>query len=67
MNSIGLAPLLLVLPALGFLLNALFGRRFVESENRHIGEMWSGWTASAMALLAFIVGLILRSLGHSQQ
>ena len=59
MNAIGLAPLLLVFPAVGFLFNALVGRRFVESEDSNIGEKWSGWTASIMALLAFAIGVIL--------
>ncbi|KPK12967.1 MAG: hypothetical protein AMJ56_04265, partial [Anaerolineae bacterium SG8_19] len=59
MNTFGLAPLLLILPFAGFLFNALVGRRFVESDNRSIGEKWSGWTASGLALLAFIIGLSL--------
>jgi NADH-quinone oxidoreductase subunit L len=58
-NTFGLAPLLLILPFAGFLFNALVGRRFVESDNRSIGEKWSGWTASGLALLAFIIGLSL--------
>ncbi len=59
MNAFGLAPLLLIFPGVGFLLNALVGRRFVESRDRNIGERWSGWTASVMALLAFVIGLLL--------
>jgi len=59
MNTIGLAPLLLIFPAVGFLFNALVGRRFVESGDRDVGEKWSGWIASVMALLAFVVGVIL--------
>ncbi len=38
MNAFGLAPLILVFPAIGVLFNALVGRRFVESENRSSGE-----------------------------
>lgn len=59
MNTFGLAPLLLILPFAGFLFNALVGRRFVESDNRAVGEKWSGWIASGLALLAFIIGLSL--------
>ena len=59
MNAFGLAPLLLIFPAVGFLLNALVGRRFVESRDRNIGEKWSGWTGSAMALLALFIGILL--------
>lgn len=59
MNAFGLAPLLLILPAVGFLLNALVGRRFVESRDHNVGEKWSGWTASLMALSAFVIGLLL--------
>ncbi len=59
MNAFGLAPLLLIFPAAGFLFNALVGRRFVESRDRNVGEKWSGWTSSAMALLAFLIGILL--------
>ncbi len=59
MNAFGLAPLLLIFPGLGFLINALVGRRFIESENRNIGEKWSGWIASGMALSALVVGVLL--------
>jgi len=59
MNAIGLAPLLLIFPAVGFLFNALVGRRFIDSEDRDIGEKWSGWTASIIALFAFAIGVIL--------
>ncbi|MFZ0547620.1 MAG: NADH-quinone oxidoreductase subunit L [Candidatus Promineifilaceae bacterium] len=58
MNLFGLAPLLLVFPAVGLLFNALVGRRFVES-NRAVGEKWSGWFASGMALSAFVVAVLL--------
>jgi len=52
MNILGLAPLILIFPAVGFLLNGLFGRRFVNYD-RSIGEKWSGWLGSVMALSAF--------------
>nr|NIW10549.1 NADH-quinone oxidoreductase subunit L [Gammaproteobacteria bacterium] len=58
MNLFGLAPLLLAFPVVGILFNALFGRRFVES-NRAVGERWSGWFASSMALGAFAVAVVL--------
>jgi len=58
MNAFGLAPLILIIPAAGFLLNALFGRRFVEADQK-VGERWSGWFASVMALSTFTVALLL--------
>ena len=54
----GLAPLLLILPLLGFLFNAFAGYRFVEN-NRENGEKWSGWVAAGASLSAFIVTLAL--------
>ena len=59
MDAFGLAPLLLVFPALGFLFNALVGRRFIESDDQNTGEKWSGWVASAMALSAFVITVLL--------
>ncbi len=59
MNAFGLAPLILVFPAIGVLFNALVGRRFVESENRSTGEKWSGWFASLMALSSFAIAVLL--------
>ena len=58
MTAYGLAPLLLLFPALGFFFNALFGRKFVESDSK-IGERWSGWIATLAALSAFGVALAL--------
>ncbi|MGB3714032.1 MAG: NADH-quinone oxidoreductase subunit L [Candidatus Promineifilaceae bacterium] len=58
MNAFGLAPLVIFIPAAGFLLNALFGRRFVDSD-RKVGEQWSGWLASGAALTAFAIALLL--------
>lgn len=58
MNDFGLAPLLLVFPAIGVLFNGLVGRRFVEADHR-TGEKWSGWFASVMALSAFAVAVSL--------
>jgi NADH-quinone oxidoreductase subunit L len=58
MTAYGLAPLLLLFPALGFFFNAFFGRLFVESD-RKIGERWSGWAASLMAISSFVVALLL--------
>jgi NADH-quinone oxidoreductase subunit L len=52
------APLILLFPALGFLLNALFGRRLVAAGGAS-GEKWSGWLASVMVLLAFGVAVLL--------
>jgi NADH-quinone oxidoreductase subunit L len=58
MNVLGLAPLILIFPAVGVLLNGFFGRRFVDSD-RNIGEKWSGWFASVMALSAFSIVLLM--------
>jgi NADH-quinone oxidoreductase subunit L len=58
MTAYGLAPLLLLFPALGFFFNAFFGRKFVESDSK-IGERWSGWAASLMAISSFGVALLL--------
>ncbi len=49
---IELAPLLLVFPILGYLFNALVGRKFVTAD-REIGERWAGWVAAGMSLLSF--------------
>ncbi|MBP7997948.1 MAG: NADH-quinone oxidoreductase subunit L [Chloroflexi bacterium] len=57
MNAFGLIPLILVFPAIGFLFNALVGRRFVDS-NRSVGEKWSGWFASVMALSALVIAIL---------
>ncbi|MGH2537377.1 MAG: NADH-quinone oxidoreductase subunit L [Candidatus Promineifilaceae bacterium] len=58
MSSFNLAPLLFVLPGLGFLFNALFGRRLVE-RNRAAGERLTGWLASGLALATFVVAVSL--------
>ena len=58
MNALGLAPFLLAFPAVGVILNALFGRKFVEND-RTTGERWTGWFASSMAMAAFGVALLL--------
>ena len=70
MSNYALAPLILALPMLGVLFNALFGRRFVQpwrygvepresGPNEATGEMWSGWLATVMALGSFLIALIL--------
>lgn len=58
MNAFGLAPLLLLFPALGVLFNGLVGRRFIEND-RETGEKWSGWFASFMAIGSFVVAVLL--------
>ena len=58
MNAFALAPLILILPFVGFLFNGLIGRRFVDAD-RAVGEKWTGWIASGMALSAFAVSLAL--------
>jgi NADH-quinone oxidoreductase subunit L len=58
MNAFGLAPLIILFPLGGLLFNALVGRRFVD-DNRAIGEKWSGWVASVMALSSFAIAVLL--------
>ena len=58
MNAFGLAPLLLVFPFVGFLFNALVGRRFVET-NPKVGEKWSGWIASGLALSTLLTLVVI--------
>ena len=58
MNTFALAPLILLLPAIGVLFNGLLGRRFVEA-NRANGERWTGWFASLMTIGAFGVSVTL--------
>ncbi|PID87254.1 MAG: NADH-quinone oxidoreductase subunit L [Chloroflexi bacterium] len=58
MEAYGLAPLLLLFPAIGFFFNALVGRRFVEADSE-IGERWSGWIASIAAISSFVVAVLL--------
>jgi len=58
MNTFALAPLLIIFPLIGVLFNGLVGRRFVV-QDREVGEKWSGWFASIMALSAFAVAVSL--------
>lgn len=53
-----IAPLILIFPVIGVLFNGLVGRRFVDYD-RNMGEKWSGWFATVMALSAFVVVLLL--------
>jgi NADH-quinone oxidoreductase subunit L len=58
MNAFGLAPLILIFPLIGVLINGLFGRRFLEADQA-VGEKWSGWFASVMALASFVIAVLL--------
>jgi NADH-quinone oxidoreductase subunit L len=58
MNTFALAPLILILPAIGVLFNGLLGRRFVEANPKN-GERITGWFGSLMAIGAFIVSVTL--------
>ncbi len=58
MNAFALAPLILLFPAIGVILNGLFGGHFLRYD-RSIGEKWSGWFASAIALASFAIALLL--------
>ncbi len=60
----GLAPLVLIFPVIGVLFNGLVGRRFVTYD-RKMGELWSGWFATIMALSAFVVVLLLNVALHT--
>ncbi|MCB9420851.1 MAG: NADH-quinone oxidoreductase subunit L [Ardenticatenaceae bacterium] len=66
MNAFGLAPLLLIFPLIGVLFNGLVGRRFVEFDyglpghkGRDIGERWSGWFGTGMALSSLVIAVLL--------
>lgn len=58
MNTFELAPLLLIFPIIGVLFNGFAGRRFVAYD-RPVGEKWSGWFASLMALSSFAIAVTL--------
>ena len=58
MNTISLAPLILILPLIGLLFNGLIGRRFVDA-NRAAGERLTGWLATLMTFGAFLVSVTL--------
>ncbi len=58
MNAFGLAPLILVFPVIGLLLNGFFGRRFVDAD-RKTGEKLSGGFASVMALSSFAIAVLM--------
>ena len=58
MNTFGLAPLLLIFPLIGVLFNGFVGRRFVTLDPK-VGERWSGWFGSVMALSSFAIAVTL--------
>ena len=58
MDTFGLAPLLIIFPLIGVLFNGLVGRRFVAADPK-VGEKWSGWFASVMALSSFAIAVTL--------
>ncbi len=58
MNAFGLAPLLLIFPAIGVLFNTFAGRRLVAAD-RKTGELYAGWFASLMAIASFVVAVFL--------
>jgi NADH-quinone oxidoreductase subunit L len=58
MNAFGLAPLILILPAIGILFSGMAGRRIIAAD-RHAGERIVGWFASLMALGALVVSVLL--------
>lgn len=60
MDTFGLAPLLLILPFLGVLFNAFAGNRLVR-QDATTGERWSGWTASILVVINFVITLTLMS------
>ena len=58
MNASDLAPLILAFPAIGVVIIALVGRRFVETD-QDVGERWVGWFASLMAVASFVIAVLL--------
>ena len=54
-----LAPLLLLFPLIGALINGFFGRRIVKPNSHGEGELISGWIAAIMSILAFVVSVVL--------
>jgi NADH-quinone oxidoreductase subunit L len=60
MNTFALAPLLLLLPFLGMLFNLFAGARLVAQDAK-TGEKWSGWIASSLVIINFIIVITLMS------
>ena len=60
MNTFALAPLLLILPFLGMLFNLFAGTRLVR-QDAQTGERWSGWTASILVIINFVITITLMS------
>ncbi len=60
MNTFALAPLLLILPFLGMLFNLFAGTRLVR-QDAQTGERWSGWTASILVIINFVITVTLMS------
>jgi NADH-quinone oxidoreductase subunit L len=58
MDAFNLAPLILVFPVIGVLINAFIGRRIVEGD-RTTGERLVGWLASLMAIASFVIAVLL--------
>jgi NADH-quinone oxidoreductase subunit L len=58
MDVFSIAPWIIFLPAIGIILNSLFGGRFL-AHDRNLGEKWTGWFASIIALAALAVAVLL--------
>lgn len=67
MNTFGLAPLLLILPFIGFLINSLAGHKLLAADTKS-GEKWSARIGTGMAMACFVIVLTLwsslRNNGH---
>ncbi|MFT5195477.1 MAG: NADH-quinone oxidoreductase subunit L [Candidatus Promineifilaceae bacterium] len=67
MNAFGLAPLLLILPLLGAIINGWLTAPFVKAD-RAVGEKWVGWIATVMSLstfgIAVLIFMSLQANGH---
>ena len=67
MNAFGLAPLLLVLPLIGVVINGWLTAPFVKADPK-VGEKWVGYIGTAMSLSTFgisvLIFLSLQANGH---
>ena len=58
MNAFGLAPLLLVFPLIGVIINGWFSQAIVDSDHDR-GEKIAGWIGTIMALLTFVISILI--------
>lgn len=58
MNAFGLAPLLLVFPLIGVIINGWLSQAIVNADHDR-GEKISGWIGTTMALLTFVISVLI--------